>query len=65
MAFLTELKDALKGAEERCRIAFDFVEEKDHQVEEYRKTSFQATKTLKALQDEMDDLRRVFHDSLH
>lgn len=66
-AWLTNLEDTLKEVGKQYQNSFDVVEEKTRQVEEHRKTILQESEapgeTLKALQDEVADLRKAHSDS--
>lgn len=59
-ACTTELKDSLKNAEERYKVAWDFVEETACRVENYGKDA----ESLKSLKDEVAGLRRALNDAL-
>lgn len=61
---VTELRNALKDAEEKSKVSFDSIEAKARQVNEHQKTFVQATEALKYLQDEMGGLKQALHGSL-
>lgn len=67
-ARVIKLEDSLKQAEKQYQDTSIIVEEKNHQVEEHHKSLRQEIEahieTLKALQDEVDDLREAICDSL-
>lgn len=59
-ACMTDIKDALKDAQEWHKVVSTSVQEKDRHVEKYQKD----TQALKSLQDEVADMRRELHDNL-
>lgn len=67
-ARVTKMEDSIKDTEKWYHVAFDFVEDKTLQVEEHRKSLLQETEAhaeaLKALQDEVEGLKRTLHEYL-